>query len=85
MLEDESGRIRLVGEEIAKAKLVSGVIIAALGMESSAGDFKVIDYCFAEMGPQESQVTEDEMDIDDGKAMFSVFLYASRNSDALNT
>jgi len=72
MLEDESGRISLVGEEIKQAKLVTGVIVAALGMETSAGDFNVIDYCFADMAPQEGEDTEDEMDVDDGKALLSM-------------
>lgn len=71
-LEDESGRVRLVGEVIRRERdregggLVTGmpaditlqliyegtadqigVVMAALGMETSAGDFEVIDLCFA--------------------------------------
>ncbi|ORX39674.1 DNA polymerase alpha/epsilon subunit B-domain-containing protein [Kockovaella imperatae] len=52
-LEDESGRVRLVGEVIRRERdrenggLVTGIIMAALGMETSAGDFEVIDLCFA--------------------------------------
>jgi len=67
-LEDESGRVRLVGERIRREReregggLVTGelspaaylqssstigVIMAALGMETSSGDFEVIDLCFA--------------------------------------
>ncbi len=67
MLEDESGRIKIVGEGIKEAGLVTGVIMAALGMETPSGEFEVIDYCFAGMAPQEQGVvTEDEMDVDDG-------------------
>ncbi|WRT66895.1 uncharacterized protein IL334_003859 [Kwoniella shivajii] len=52
-LEDESGRVRLVGERIRRERdrqgggLVTGVIMAVLGMETSSGDFEVIDLCFA--------------------------------------
>lgn len=52
-LEDESGRVRLVGEVIKRERnregggLVTGVIMAVLGMETSAGDFEVVDICFA--------------------------------------
>ena len=70
MLEDESGRIRLAGEKIKEAGLVTGIIIAALGMETPAGDFEVIDYCFPGMAPQEqdkAEFVEGSMDVDCGK------------------
>lgn len=51
-LEDESGRVTLVGERLKSAQLVTGVVIAALGMETSGGEFEVIDVCFAGMAPQ---------------------------------
>ena len=43
MLEDESGRIRLVGERLKSSRLVTGVIIGALGMETPNGEFEVVD------------------------------------------
>ncbi|WVO17005.1 hypothetical protein L204_104691 [Cryptococcus depauperatus] len=52
-LEDESGRVRLVGNAIQKERdredggLVTGVIMAALGTETSGGDFEVLDICFS--------------------------------------
>ncbi|ORY25755.1 DNA polymerase alpha/epsilon subunit B-domain-containing protein [Naematelia encephala] len=52
-LEDESGRVRLVGDVMRRERdregggLVTGVIMAALGMETSSGDFEVIDLCYA--------------------------------------
>ncbi|CAD6578096.1 MAG: hypothetical protein TREMPRED_002110 [Tremellales sp. Tagirdzhanova-0007] len=52
-LEDESGRVRLVGDVVRRERdregggLVTGVIMAALGMETTSGDFEVIDLCFA--------------------------------------
>ncbi|RXK39940.1 DNA polymerase delta subunit 2 [Tremella mesenterica] len=49
-LEDESGRVKLIGEKIKKERdREGGVIMAALGMETSSGDFEVIDLCFAGM------------------------------------
>lgn len=70
MLEDESGRICLVGEQIQSSGVVTGVILGALGVETNSGDFEVIDYCFAGMAPQEtvwsSPRTSNDMDIDAG-------------------
>ena len=65
MLEDESGRIRLVGEYLKKARLVTGVIIGALGMETPNGDFEVVDMCSADLAPQLSAVGDSEqMNVD---------------------
>ncbi|KAJ9120752.1 hypothetical protein QFC22_002683 [Naganishia vaughanmartiniae] len=56
-LEDERGRVTLVGErlrqEIEKpgGGLVTGVVMAALGMETASGEFEVIDVCFAGLPP----------------------------------
>ncbi|KAF8627893.1 hypothetical protein AX15_004190 [Amanita polypyramis BW_CC] len=67
MLEDESGRIKLVGERLKNERLVTGIIMGALGMETPNGEFEVVDICFAEMAPrapQEENVETDEMDVD---------------------
>jgi DNA polymerase delta subunit 2 len=68
MLEDASGRIRLVGAPLKAARLVTGVIIGALGMENPDGDFEVVDICDAGLAPQPSVVDqppdEDTMDVD---------------------
>ncbi|KAJ7046545.1 DNA polymerase alpha/epsilon subunit B-domain-containing protein [Mycena alexandri] len=66
MLEDESGRIQLVGERVVGARLVTGVIIAALGIETPTGEFEVVDICYAEMAPQPKQEVEAQakMDVD---------------------
>lgn len=71
MIEDESGRIQLVGDRLRKANLVTGVIIGALGMETSDGDFEVADLCYVGMPPQEADPDllppskgEDKMDAD---------------------
>lgn len=64
MLEDESGRIKLVGS-ITDANIVTGVIIAVLGMEATSGQFEVIDYCLPGMASQLSLKGDgDEIDVD---------------------
>ncbi|GAA6014788.1 hypothetical protein JCM8202_004765 [Rhodotorula sphaerocarpa] len=54
MLEDESGRVRLVGKSIEEAEgvFVTGTIMAALGAETASGDFEVFEYCFAGLPSQ---------------------------------
>ncbi|KAK9456920.1 DNA polymerase alpha/epsilon subunit B-domain-containing protein [Dipodascopsis uninucleata] len=52
MLEDESGRLNLVGYTINSAVFVTGCIIAVLGSETEQGDFEVVDIQFPEMAPQ---------------------------------
>ncbi|KAF9368649.1 hypothetical protein CPB97_004403 [Podila verticillata] len=53
-LEDESGRVKLVGSKISSDFFVTGVVMGALGSEDANGDFKVVDVCFAEAADQES-------------------------------
>ena len=65
MLEDESGRIRLIGKVLEGTPLVTGVIVGVFGAETSSGDFEVIDLCFPGMAPLASE--DDRMDTD-GKA-----------------
>jgi DNA polymerase delta subunit 2 len=62
MLEDESGRIKLVGKILKDAQLVTGVIVGVLGVDSSNGEFEVVDLCFAETAPQAGE--DDGMDIE---------------------
>jgi len=67
MIEDESGRIRLVGDALKGKNLVTGVIISALGAETPEGDFEVVDICFPGMAPQayaEDNMKEDSTDED---------------------
>ncbi|KIM48879.1 hypothetical protein M413DRAFT_36810, partial [Hebeloma cylindrosporum] len=88
MLEDESGRIRLVGDRVRDARLVTGVIIGALGMETPNGDFEVIDLCRAEMAPQSTMETseEDDMDVDgDGQALPDEWIAAISGLDIGST
>lgn len=70
MLEDESGRICLVGERLRNSRLVTGVIIGALGAETASGEFEVVDICYAELAPQappepiQETVDQDKMEVD---------------------
>lgn len=52
MLEDDSGRIRLVGNVLKDYFLVTGCIIAVMGTENANGEFEVIDLKFADLPPQ---------------------------------
>ncbi|PHH78011.1 hypothetical protein CDD82_3268 [Ophiocordyceps australis] len=52
MLEDDSGRLRLVGQILRRVPMVTGCIIAVLGTENSAGEFEVLDLKLPEMAPQ---------------------------------
>ena len=78
MLEDDSGRIELVGPLIKRHtggegtennwgnQLVTGVIMAALGCETDSGAFEVHDICFAGPAPTLHKIPSDTktMDID---------------------
>ncbi|OAQ64289.1 DNA polymerase subunit delta-2 [Pochonia chlamydosporia 170] len=52
MLEDDSGRIRLVGDLLQSIPLVTGCIIAVMGTENSSGEFEVIDLKFPDLPAQ---------------------------------
>ncbi|KAI9612978.1 hypothetical protein H4Q26_010248 [Puccinia striiformis f. sp. tritici PST-130] len=52
MLEDESGRVRLVGIDRSKYTLVTGIIIGVLGRETSKGDFQVLEILYPGAPPQ---------------------------------
>ncbi|KHN98482.1 DNA polymerase delta small subunit [Metarhizium album ARSEF 1941] len=52
MLEDDSGRIRLVGDVVHSVPLVTGCIIAVMGTENSSGEFEVIDTKFPDLADQ---------------------------------
>lgn len=54
MLEDESGRVLLVGDFIGTTPLISGMVVGLLGMEADAGSFQVLDICYPSPIPQRS-------------------------------
>ncbi|KAI0550854.1 DNA polymerase alpha/epsilon subunit B-domain-containing protein [Xylaria curta] len=51
-LEDESGRIRLVGNLLRDVVLVTGCIVAVMGTENINGELEVLDLKFPDMPPQ---------------------------------
>lgn len=75
MLEDESGRIQLVGDRLKSTQLVTGVIIGALGIENNSGEFEVVDLCFPGMAPQENDedLEENGMDVDGTIALHNIY------------
>lgn len=52
MLEDDSGRVKLVGNVLRDYFLVTGCIIAVMGTENVNGELEVIDLKFADLAPQ---------------------------------
>ncbi|KAH6626911.1 DNA polymerase alpha/epsilon subunit B-domain-containing protein [Chaetomium sp. MPI-SDFR-AT-0129] len=52
VLEDESGRLKLVGDVLKNYFLVTGCIIAVMGTENINGEFEVLDLNFADLPPQ---------------------------------
>lgn len=67
MLEDESGRLRLIGSKLESSLLVTGTIIAALGTENSNGDFEVIDIKVPNLPDQPRRWERDQEDGKDGE------------------
>ncbi|PHH53661.1 DNA polymerase delta subunit 2 [Ceratocystis fimbriata CBS 114723] len=60
MLEDESGRIRLVGKALDSVLLVTGCIISVMGTETANGELDVIDIKFPDLPPQPKRWTFDK-------------------------
>lgn len=46
MLEDESGRVVLVGDLVKNTLLITGIVIGVVGMETNTGTFKVLDIVY---------------------------------------
>ncbi|KAL2880961.1 DNA polymerase delta small subunit Cdc1 [Colletotrichum sp. CLE4] len=57
MLEDDSGRIRLVGDILQSIHLVTGTIIGVMGSENANGELEVIDVKFPDIAPQPTRWT----------------------------
>ena len=60
MLEDESGRLRLVGVPLKTSMLVTGCIIAVMGTENANGDFDVIDLRIPDLPRQPQRWERDD-------------------------
>ncbi|KAF9924068.1 hypothetical protein FBU30_005908 [Linnemannia zychae] len=70
-LEDESGRIKLIGAKITNDFFVTGTIVGVLGSEDANGDFKVVDVCHAGQGPQEQHTLMETDEADKYVALVS--------------
>lgn len=55
MLEDESGRLRLIGQPLRNEMLVTGCIVAVMGTENANGDFEVVDIKLPELPAQQER------------------------------
>lgn len=60
MLEDESGRLRLIGTPLQLSMLVTGCIIAVMGTENANGDFEVVDMKVPDLPRQPQRWERDE-------------------------
>ncbi|KAI9671565.1 MAG: hypothetical protein M1817_003617 [Caeruleum heppii] len=61
MLEDESGRLRLIGTPLDAHELVTGCIIAVMGTENADGDFEVVDVKLPDLPRQPQRWERDDM------------------------
>lgn len=60
MLEDESGRLRLIGAPLQISMLVTGCIIAVMGTENANGDFEIVDMKVPDLPRQPERWERDE-------------------------
>ncbi|KNC80578.1 hypothetical protein SARC_07062 [Sphaeroforma arctica JP610] len=60
ILEDQAGRINLIGKNLPIDDVVTGVVVACYGIENADGDFFVTSYCFADMAPQKMRELKPE-------------------------
>lgn len=61
MLEDESGRLRLIGTFQQTEMLVTGCIIAVMGTENANGDFEVVDLKIPDLARQPQRWERDDI------------------------
>lgn len=71
-LEDESGRISLVGHKLSDQLLCTGIVVAVLGSETTSEEFNVIDIIlpdtvepFAEIGSEDTPATSISSDVEE--------------------
>lgn len=60
MLEDESGRLRLIGTPVHNTMLVTGCIVAVMGTENANGDFEIVDLKVADLPRQPQRWERDD-------------------------
>ena len=61
MLEDESGRLRLIGTPLQTSMLVTGCIIAVMGTENANGDFEIFDLKVPDLPRQPQRWERDDI------------------------
>lgn len=62
ILEDESGRVTLVGEPLKGEMFTTGIIVGILGCEIATGDFEVIDILYPETNSIQKPIPKVEDD-----------------------
>jgi len=45
LIEDESGRMVLIGDKTQSLDIITGVVIGVLGLENKHGEFELLDFC----------------------------------------
>ncbi|GBB88103.1 hypothetical protein RclHR1_14620003 [Rhizophagus clarus] len=66
-LDDDSGRIKIVGDRLKEEIIVSGIIMSVLGKENSQGEFEVSDIFIAGLPEQIYPMIRMDIDGDDDK------------------
>lgn len=64
MLEDESGRVLLVGDMIFNQPFITGTVMGVLGMEAEPGTFQILDVCYPTPLPQQIRLSNDNGNAD---------------------
>jgi DNA polymerase delta subunit 2 len=72
MLEDESGRIRLIGHALESEMLVTGCIVAVMGTENANGEFEVVGIKVPGLPPQMERWEEVKDDENEDEEMEKV-------------
>lgn len=81
-LEDETLRVRLVGNHIDVQEIVTGLVCAVLGHELENGNFWVEDWCFPGYYPKPSNLSSSS--VEDGKILLVSGLDLVNNTDELS-
>ncbi|XP_032673792.1 DNA polymerase delta small subunit-like [Odontomachus brunneus] len=81
-LEDETSRVRLVGNHMDVQEIITGVVCAVFGHETDTGAFWVEDWCFPGYCPK--PCTSLGTSIEDGKILLVSGLDLVNNTDNLS-
>ncbi|XP_028047859.2 DNA polymerase delta subunit 2 isoform X2 [Monomorium pharaonis] len=81
-LEDETLRVRLVGNHLNIQEVVTGLVCAVLGHELDNGTFWVEDWCFPGYNPNPSSTSSSL--VEDGKILLVSGLDLVNNTDELS-